>query len=85
MRSPEMQSVMRQAAERAMEFAKTISPVRTGHYADSFEVTVVADGGPRGERAEARLTNTAAYAVNVEWQDNRKVLTRTLGALEHLL
>lgn len=92
MRSPEMQELVRQVALGAMAYAVSIAPVRTtqlkrkpppGEYKDSFEVQVSAHGGPPGKpRAEAVLVNTSDHAVNVEWQDNYLVLTRTLGYLE---
>jgi hypothetical protein len=84
MKGPEMQAVMQQVAEKAMGFAIDISPERTGEYKSSFEVTVSAAGGPKGDRAEAQLMNTSDHAVNVEWQDNYHVLGRTLDALGSL-
>lgn len=84
MRGEEMQAVMREVAEKGMEFAQSIAPVHTGEYLDSFEVTVTGEGGPAGDRAEAQIVNTSDHAVEVEWQDGHKVLTRTLGALSAL-
>lgn len=81
MRSPEMQAVVREVAEKAMAYAESISPEYTGEYKASFEVTVTDRGGLRNDRAEAQLVNTSDHAVNVEWQDGYHVLTRTLGAL----
>jgi hypothetical protein len=83
MRSVEMQELVRQVALGAMAFAVENSPERTGEYKSSFEVQVSDRGGPPGKpRAEAVLVNTSDHAVNVEWQDNFLVLTRTLGYLE---
>lgn len=84
MNSPEMVEVMRVKAELGKDLAESISPERTGDYRASFEVAADSGGGIRGDRAEAQLVNTSGHAVNVEWQDNYKVLTRTLGALEAL-
>lgn len=83
MRGQEMQQVMREVAEKGMEYAISISPEHTGEYRSSFEVTVSADGGviPPGARAEAQLVNTSDHAVNVEWQDGHHILTRTLDYL----
>lgn len=84
MNSPEMVEVMRAKAELGNGFAESISPERTGDYKGSFEVTADSGGGIRGDRAEAQIVNSSDHAVNVEWQDGYKVLTRTLGALETL-
>jgi hypothetical protein len=83
LQSEEMQGALREVAEKAMEFAISISPEKTGEYKSSFEVTVTAEGGdnPPGARAEAQLVNTSDHAVNVEWQDNYHVLGRTLDHL----
>lgn len=84
MRGEEMQAVVREVAEKGMAFAQSVSPVRTGEYLDSFEVTVTGDGGPGNDRAEAQIINTSDHAVEVEWRDGHKVLTRTLGVLSSL-
>lgn len=83
MKGPEMQAVVREAAEKAMAYAVSISPEKTGEYKSSFEVTVTADGGvnPPGARAEAQLVNTSDHAVDVEWRDGYHVLARAAGAL----
>lgn len=99
MNSPEMQAVMRQVAEKGADYARGIAPVgdpridrHSGDYAASFEVSVQANGGFHGDRAEARITNTAEYAAAVEWGDGafppyrhgRHVLARTASALGSL-
>lgn len=84
MKSEEMQAVLREVAETAQEFAESISPVKSGEYARSFEVTVTGEGGvlPPGARAEAQLINTSDHAVDVEWRDGFHVLGKTLDYLE---
>jgi hypothetical protein len=81
MNSPAMVELVRQRAEAAMAYAESISPERTGEYKASFEVTAGAHGGPKNDRAEARLTNTSPHAVDVEWKDGYHVLNRTASAL----
>lgn len=81
MNSPEMVELVRQRAEAAMGYAESISPERTGDYKASFEVTAGANGGPKNDRAEARLTNTSDHAVDVEWKDGYHVLNRTAGTI----
>jgi hypothetical protein len=81
MNSPEMVAVMRQVAEKGVPFARSISPVDTGEYEASFEVTSQSHGGVHGDRAEAQIVNTSDHAARVEWQDNYHVLARTADAL----
>lgn len=83
MNSPAMVEAMRQRAEAGKGFAVAISPRDTGHYADSFEVSARPHGGVRGDRAEGRLTNTAVYAMAVEFRnENGRVLGRTVDFIE---
>lgn len=82
MNGPEMQNMLRSAAEKGRIFAIGISPERTGEYARSFDVTVKAHGGPHGDRAEAALVNYSPHASHVEWQDNYHVLARTADFIE---
>jgi hypothetical protein len=89
MNGPEMQEAMRQIAEEGAEYARSIAPVDSrskddphrGEYKDSFEVTVQGYGGPRKNRAEARITNTAPYATLVEWRDNHHTLGQTAAQM----
>lgn len=90
MRSPEMQALVRQVAEKGMAFAVGIAPVggrrdpHPGEYKAAFEVQAGIYEGAPGPRAQAALVNTADHAADVEWRDGHKVLTRTLGFLESL-
>lgn len=79
--SPEMVALMRQVAQKGIPFAQSISPVRTGEYKESFEVTAAAHGGVKGDRAAAQIVNTSGHAAGVEWRDGYHVLARTAEAL----
>lgn len=80
MTSPEMAQVMKDRAERAMPYARGISPHDSGDYAAAFRVEVVRRGGPRRNRAEARLVNGLRYADDVERR--HRVLGRTVDHIE---
>lgn len=82
MNGPEMQVMLRSAAEKGRIFAIGISPERTGEYLRSFEIETKAHGGVHGDRAEATLTNTSPHAGHVEWQDGYHVLARTADFIE---
>lgn len=71
------------AAEAAIPYAQSISPVKTGDYRDSF-VAVPIDVKVSGEtRAGAALTNTSNHAWAVEWgQGAEHVLARSVDAIE---
>lgn len=99
MNGPEMQAVMRQAAEKGKAYAESIAPVgdpredpHPGRYRESFEVTAQAHGGFHGDRAEAQIVNTSEYAAALEWGNSAfppfahgyHVLERTAGALGSL-
>lgn len=84
MRSRGVQEVLRQAANKGVAFAVSVSPEppgksgeATGEYASSFRVTTKARGGVNEDRAEATITNTSRRAARVEWQDGYHVLART--------
>lgn len=66
MTSPEMAEIMRKRAESAKTTAEAIAPRDSGDYAGAFKVRVVRRGGPRKNRAEARLYNDVPYADDVE-------------------
>lgn len=80
MTSPQMAEVMKRRAEAALPFAQGISPRESGEYAGAFRVEVVRRGGPRRNRAEARLINDAEYASDVERR--HRVLGRTVDQIE---
>lgn len=84
MTSPEMLAVMLAAAEAGKAFAERIAPHRTGEYASSFRVEGVLRGGPRNNRAEARLINDSPHAAAVEWRNHggERVLGRTVDVIE---
>jgi hypothetical protein len=82
-RSPEVGQAMVDAAESAIPYAQSISPVLTGEYRDSFAAFAV-DVDVAGEtRAGAVLTNTSSHAWAVEWgQGAEHVLARSVDAIE---
>lgn len=80
MTSPEMQALMQRRAEQGAAHARQIAPRESGAYANSIQVTSKARGGPRNNRAEARITATVPYAVSVEIR--HRVLGRTVDAVE---
>jgi hypothetical protein len=82
MNSPSMLAMLLRAADRGKAFAVSISPRKTGHYSESFETSVAPNGGARGNRGEAILRNTAAYAIDVEYHNNTRVLGKTVDYIE---
>ena len=76
--SGDMQTAMEKSAESALEHAQSIAPVVSGEYRDSF----VVEGTIEGDRAVAHLVNDAAYAAEVEWGQQRHVLSQTADWLE---
>ena len=70
------------AAEAAIPYAQSISPVETGEYRSSF-VALPATVKVSGQtRAGAILTNTSDHALAVEFIDGDHVLARTVDAIE---
>lgn len=92
MTSQQMRQLVGSTGERAKELAEAISPVGStergdshpGLYKASFSVETGTYHDPKGDRAQAVLVNTSDHAADVEWRDGFLVLTRVLGALEHL-
>lgn len=66
------------SAEQAMGHARSISPVVSGEYRDSFRVEELVER----DRAIARLVNDADHAAAVEWGQQRHVLGRTADWIE---
>lgn len=62
-----MVAEMRSRGDKVKEAAEASAPRRTGKYAESFTVTARADGGIRGNRAEAIVENDAPDAIYVEF------------------
>jgi hypothetical protein len=83
MRGPEMQELMRARAEAGAEFARSIAPEHTGEYKASIHVEATGHGGPRGDRAEARIVAGSDHAADVEWRDGYHVLARTADHVGH--
>jgi HK97 gp10 family phage protein len=79
LRSPQMEAAMRARAQRIKEKAQADAPVDSGTYAASFEVDSTREGGVHGDRAEARVINTAPHAVAVEFGTSTTPAHRTLG------
>lgn len=75
-----MRSAMRARAAAVMATAQSIAPERTGEYRASFEVSdgITAYGG-RGTRAYGRVTNTAPYALALEFGHGKAPRYRVLG------
>lgn len=84
MTGPEMVAFMAAAAENGKRFAESISPVRTGEYKASFRVETSAHGGPRHNRAEARLVNDSEHSTDVEWLNHggERILGKTVDFIE---
>lgn len=80
LQAPWMRSVMRARAAAVMSTAQSISPVDTGEYVSSFELSdgITSFGGP-GMRAFGRVTNTAPHALAVEFGFGRTPRYRVLG------
>lgn len=57
--SGDMSEAMEDAGESAAEYARSVAPVVTGEYRDSFRV--------EQSKGEAHLINDADYAAAVEW------------------
>lgn len=87
--SSEMQDVVRQVAEKGADYARTIAPIggprdpARGEFKASFSVDVVVNGGLKGDRAEARITNSSEHERLTDVFDGYHVLADTaewLGA-----
>lgn len=80
LRAPFMRSAMRARAAAVMATAQSIAPVDTGEYVSSFEVSdgITAYGG-KGTRAYGRVTNTAPYALALEFGHGKAPRYRVLG------
>lgn len=82
LRAPFMRSAMRARAAAVMATAQSISEafVDTGEYISSFEVSdgITAYGG-KGTRAYGRVTNTAPYALALEFGHGKAPRYRVLG------
>lgn len=79
--SPQMAALMEARARAGLDYAQSIAPEQSGEYKDAFTVDSVRRGGPRGDRAEARLVNTADYADDVERR--HRVLGQTVDRIEN--
>lgn len=84
MTSAEMAAFLQGIAEAAVPYARAISPRDSGDYEESFKVTSVRRGGPRNNRAEARITNTSDHATAVEFRNHggQRVLGRVVDHIE---
>lgn len=73
--------------DRALPYAKSISPYNPNskgpHYRDSFRVTQGFRTIAHMRRVETRLHNVSKHSTEVEWKNESRVLTRTLGYLNH--
>ena len=80
MTSQEMKDFLVRRAEAGAEYARGIAPRESGTYAGSIKVTSVRRGGPRRNRAEARVTATVPYGNDVEVR--HRVLGRAVDVVE---
>lgn len=80
LKSPEMQAAVEARAREIEAVAVATAPVRTGHYASSFEV----HKHEREDRAAARVVNTDPAALSIEFgargSQGHYTLTRALDA-----
>lgn len=82
LRTPQMRALPLRVAADGAAFAQSISPRRTGDYASSFEVEAGSVRVAGQQRPGARLVNTSAHAIPVEWgKHGHHVLGRTLAEL----
>lgn len=81
---PFMVAEMRARAERGKAFAEATAPFDPkskdgSHYKDSFVVSAGANGGPKGNRAFGRLSNTDDAAFYIEVGTSDTPAHHTLG------
>lgn len=81
LRAPFMRRQMLDRAYAVKAAAEAISPVASGEYLRSFEVSagIRPAGKRRARRAYARVTNTAPHAMAVEFGFGRTPRYRVLG------
>lgn len=82
MMSPSVSAAMVEAAQRGEQYAQSISPVLTGDYRSSFHVRPATVGQGLDQRAGAILENTSDHAFYVEYEDEFRVLQRTIDEIE---
>jgi hypothetical protein len=70
------------AAQRGASYAESISPVETGEYKGSFHVRPAIVGEGLNRRAGAILENDSDHAFPVEYQDDFRILQRTIDEIE---
>jgi hypothetical protein len=84
--NPLRHSVLQVIRERALPYAKAISPYdpkgKAPHYRDSFHIrpSYAVIAGMR--RVAGQLWNLSDHSVEVEWINDDRVLTKTLGFLQ---
>lgn len=80
--SRDMANPSEDAARRALQFAISISPEKTGHYKSSFQIEHQIEDG----RQTIIISNTSDYASWVEWggkgYEGMHVLARTADFIE---
>ena len=81
LRAPWMKAQMHARAYAIMLTARRISPIESGDYIESFEVTdgIRPAGKRQTRRAYGRVTNTAPHAMAVEFGFGRTPRYRVLG------
>lgn len=80
MTGPAMQAMLQARAEKGAAEARATAPRQSGDYAAGIEVDSTARGGPRRDRAEARIVATVPHSVSVEIR--HRVLGHAVDAAE---
>ena len=88
MRSDEMLAVVAEAGAKALAYAESISPVGSGRdphpgmYKGGWRMETASAGGPRHDRAEARIINDALDEVLADVVDGHDVPAKVLAYIE---
>lgn len=79
-----MEAMLRDKAQGGKPFAEAIAPVDTGDYKSRFRVASASRGAGRfADRAAGYLYNDSDHAAAVEFQNDARVLGRTVDAIEN--
>lgn len=77
----EIRAALLAVGGKALAYADSISPRRTGEYASSFKLVTASTILANRWRAAVRLENTSGHALLVENRDGHHVFRRTLEYL----
>lgn len=85
--SPEVRRMLHDRAAGAAQYAAAIAPVESGAYAASIHTEDGGTGGPKRDRAAARVVADVEYAAAVEFGNARvpphHTLAATIPMIEH--